>query len=665
MSAMPRDNRQGMRPPDGASAQAAGRPMGMAGPGPGRGPMGGPGGFGGFGMPVQKATDFKGTLRRLLGYLRPYRLQLIVVLVAAVLGTVFNIVGPKLLGQATTKLFEGLMAKYTHVPGAAIDFGYIGNILMVLTFLYVTSAVFTYLQQYVMAGVAQRTVYDMRRDVDEKLARLPLKFFDARTHGEILSRVTNDVDNISNTLQQSATQLITSLITIVGVIIMMLTINVWMTLIALVALPLSIGVAGLVASRSQKFFAGQQKALGELNGHVEEMYTGHKIVKVFGHEGDSVRQFNDINERLYTVGWKAQFITGIIFPLLNFVNNIGYVLVAVIGSIFVTQRVIAIGDVLAFIQYSRQFSMPITQTASIINVIQLAVASAERVFELLDEQEEVPDRADPKIVKFPRGEVRFEDVDFSYKPEEPLIEDMNIDVKPGQTIAIVGPTGAGKTTLVNLLMRFYEIGGGRITVDGVDIRDMKRGDLRDIFGMVLQDTWLFNGTIRDNIAYGRPGASMDEIVAAAQAAHADHFIRTLPEGYDTVLNEEASNISQGQKQLLAIARAVLADPAILILDEATSSVDTRTEVLIQKAMDALMHGRTSFVIAHRLSTIRDASLILVMNHGRIIEQGTHAQLLERGGFYAELYNSQFMGASIDELVPTLEAAHAEAAEVAS
>lgn len=653
MSALPRDDRNG------------GSPRRPEGRGPMGGHMGGGGPFGGMGMPVQKAKDFRGTVRRLVGYLRPYRLSLAVVLLTAILGTTFSIVGPKILGQATTKLFEGLIARYTGVPGAKIDFGYIANILLILAVLYIVSAAFTYLQQYIMAGVAQKTVYDMRRDVDDKLARLPLKFFDARTHGDILSRVTNDVDNISNTLQQSATQLITSLVTIVGVIVMMLTINGWLTLIALVTLPLSILVAGVVASQSQKFFAGQQKALGELNGHVEEMYTGHKIVKAFRHEDDSIHEFDTINERLYNVGWKAQFVSGVIFPMLNFVNNLGYVLVAVVGSIFVTQRMITIGDVQAFIQYSRQFSMPITQTASIINVIQLAVASAERVFELLDEPEETPDKADATLLRFPRGEVRIDHVDFSYKPDEPLINDMNIAVQPGQTIAIVGPTGAGKTTLVNLLMRFYELDGGKISVDSVDIRDMKRGNLRDIFGMVLQDTWLFNGTIRDNIAYGRPGASEEEIVEAARTAHADHFIRTLPDGYDTVLNEEASNISQGQKQLLAIARAVLADPAILILDEATSSVDTRTEVLVQKAMDALMAGRTSFVIAHRLSTIRDADLILVMNHGRIVEQGTHRELLAKGGFYADLYYSQFTGASVslDNLLPEPEMAGVE--EVAS
>lgn len=634
MSAQPRDFRPSGGP--GGPAQPGGQPP--AGP-----RMGGPMHMG-MGMPVQKAKDFKGTLKRLLGYLKPRKVQLIAVVLLAILSTVFSILGPKIMGTATTKLFEGLMAKFMGVPGAHIDFEYIAQILIFLAGLYAVSSVFSYLQQYVMAGVAQRTVYDMRRDVDTKLARLPLKYFDARTHGEILSRVTNDIDNIANTLQQSATQLITSVVTIIGVLIMMLTISIWMTLIALVVLPVSLFVAATVASRSQKFFVGQQKTIGELNGHVEEMYTGHKIVKVFGKEEDSVQKFNEINSRLYNVGWKAQFISGLIMPLLMFVSNLGYVMICIVGGILVTQRSIAIGDIQAFIQYSRQFTMPITQTANIANVLQLAVASAERVFEMLDEAEEIPDRADSTVIEFPKGNVRFDHVAFGYKPDVPLMEDMNIDVHQGQTVAIVGPTGAGKTTLVNLLMRFYEIDGGKITVDGVDIRDMKRGDLRSIFGMVLQDTWLFNGTIRDNIAYGREGATMDEIVAAAKAAHADHFIRTLPDGYGTVLNEEASNISQGQKQLLAIARAILADPAILILDEATSSVDTRTEVLIQKAMEALMKGRTSFVIAHRLSTIRDANLILVMNEGSVIEKGTHHELLAQGGFYADLYNSQFTGA---------------------
>ena len=479
---------------------------------------------------------------------------------------------------------------------------------------------------------------------------MPLKFFDERTHGEILSRVTNDFDNISTTLQQSLTQLITSIVTIIGVVVMMLSISPLLTLIVVLTLPLYVVVTMNIAKHSQKHFADQQKSLGELNGHVEEMYTGHKIVKAFGREDDSIATFNAINERLYTAGYQAQFISGIIMPLMRFVGNLGYVIICVVGGIFATQGTITIGDILAFIQYSRQFTMPIVQTANIANIIQSTVASAERVFELLDEVEELPDQADSKVIAFPKGDVKFENVDFSYKEGESLIKNVNIDVKQGNRIAIVGPTGAGKTTLVNLLMRFYEINSGKITVDGVDIRDIKRGALRSMFGMVLQDTWLFNGTIMENIAYGREGATEEEVIQATRAAHAHHFIKTLPDGYNTILNEEASNISQGQKQLLTIARAILADPAILILDEATSSVDSRTEVYIQRAMTELMNGRTSFVIAHRLSTIRDAELILVMNKGCIIEMGNHNELLAQKGFYADLYYSQFTGAKLDNVV---------------
>jgi len=606
----------------------------------GRGPMGG------MGMPVQKAKDFKGTLKRLLGYFMPQKYRLLAVLTAAVISTIFTIVGPKILGLATTKLFEGLLLRYRGVPGAGVDFTYIRNILLFLAGLYIISAVFNYVQQYIMAGVAQRTVYTLRQQVDVKITRLPLKFFDSRTHGEILSRAVNDMDNISNTLQQSLTQLITSVVTLVGVIVMMLLISPLLSLVVVITLPLSILVTTMIAKRSQKYFAGQQKALGVLNGHVEEMYTGHKIVKAFGHEGQSIAEFNTLNEKLYDSGWKAQFVSGMIMPLMNSIGNLGYVFVAVIGGIMVTQRAITIGDVQAFIQYARQFTMPITQLASITNIIQSTIASAERIFELLDEQEEIPEAADAKVIALPQGEVQFQHVQFGYKEDVPLMEDMNIDVKSGQTIAIVGPTGAGKTTLVNLLMRFYDVNGGKILVDGIDIKDFKRGNLRRMFGMVLQDTWLFNGTIRENIAYGRENATEEEIIQAAKAAQADHFIRTLPESYNTILNEEASNLSQGQKQLLTIARAVLADPAILILDEATSSVDTRTEILIQKAMSELMKGRTSFVIAHRLSTIRDAEMILVMNHGSIIEKGTHEALLAKGGFYADLYNSQFSGRTV-------------------
>lgn len=652
-----------------------------------KGPMGG---GPAMGRPVEKAKDFKGTMKRLITYLRPRRVSLIVVFIFAILSTVFSIVSPKVMGKATTKLFEGIMGKMalekllpqldtltklsknpaTATPdvansilavnkkiseimslnGGKIDFDYIAHIVFILIGLYAISAIFAYVQQYVMAGVAQKTVFNMRKDVDEKLSRLPLKYFDSHTHGEILSRVTNDIDTVSSTLQQSLTQLITSVVTIIGIIVMMLTISPILTLVTIVTLPLSIFVTTNIAKRSQKYFADQQNALGRLNGHVEEMYTGHKIVKAFGHEHKSIGEFNYINEELYNVGWKAQFISGIIMPLMNFINNIGYVLVCVVGGIFVTKGRINLGDIQAFIQYSRQFGQPIVQTANIVNILQSTVAAAERVFEVLDEVEEIQDADITQVIESPKGEVKFENVNFGYEKDAMLIENMNIDVKPGQTIAIVGPTGAGKTTIVNLLMRFYEIDEGKITIDGIDIRDLKRGDLRNIFGMVLQDTWLFNGTIRDNIGYGRLGATEDEIILAAKAAHADHFIRTLPEGYDTILNEEASNISQGQKQLLTIARAILLDPSVLILDEATSSVDTRTEIYIQKAMTKLMQGRTSFVIAHRLSTIRDADLILVMNNGSIIEKGSHEELLEENGFYADLYNSQFKGARIEEKV---------------
>jgi ATP-binding cassette subfamily B protein len=619
--------------------------------GGGFGPGGGPGGPG-MRMPAEKAKDFKGTLRRLTRYLRPRQVQLIIVFVMAIASTIFSIFSPKVMGRATTKLFEGAYGKLMGVPGAEIDFGYINDILILLAGLYLLSSLFSYIQQYVMAGVAQKVVYDMREQINSKLERLPLKYFDSRTHGEILSRATNDVDNISTTLQQSLTQLITSIVTIIGVIVMMLTISPWLTLITIVTLPLSFVVIMLITKRSQTYFIGQQKSLGQLNGHVEEMYTGHRIIKAFGREKNSLKDFNKINDDLYNSGWRSQFISGIIMPLMMFIGNLGYVLVCVVGGIFVTKKAIDVGDIQAFIQYSRQFTMPITQTANIANIIQSTIASAERVFELLDEEEEVPE-VGTSLAKRPadaeEGSVEFRHVKFGYKEDAILIEDMNIEVSPGQTIAIVGPTGAGKTTLINLLMRFYEISGGEIVIDGVNITNMKRSELRSKFGMVLQDTWLFNGTIRDNIAYGREGATEADVIRAAKAAHADHFIRTLPLGYNTILNEEASNISQGQKQLLTIARAILADPSILILDEATSSVDTRTEVQIQKAMNTLMNGRTSFVIAHRLSTIRDADLILVMNQGSVIEKGTHLELLEAGGFYADLYNSQFSGDDLPDV----------------
>jgi ATP-binding cassette subfamily B protein len=599
----------------------------------GRGPMGG------FGMPVQKAKDFKGTLRRLSGYLRPHQTGLTIVIGAGVISTLFSVIGPKLLGKATTKVFEGYLARAAGRGG--MDFAYVGSMLTWLAILYVVSATFLYVQQYLMSSIAQNTVYALRRDVEAKFSRLPLRFFDSRTHGEILSRAVNDLDNISSTLQQNLTQLISSVLSVVGIIIMMLTISWIMTLVVLVTLPLSVTIVATIAKRSRAFFVRQQKALGEMNGHVAEMYSGHTIVTAFGHEAKSVEKFRQLNENYYEGAWRAQFATGMIFPIMMFVGNISYVAVAVIGGYLVTIRSIALGDVQAFIQYSRQFSMPITQLSSMANTIQLTIASAERVFELLDEAEEPAEPLPAKSVSSPRGDVQIDHLSFSYKPDAPLIEDMSIEVEPGQMVAIVGHTGAGKTTLVNLLMRFYDVNAGAIRVDGVDIREMTRGGLRKIFGMVLQDTWLFSGTIRENIAYGRENATEDEIVRAAKAAHADHFIRTLPENYDTAINEEATNLSQGQKQLLTIARAFVADPAILILDEATSSVDTRTEVLIQKAMAELMHGRTTFVIAHRLSTIRNANLILMMEHGRIVEKGTHEALLAANGRYADLYRSQF------------------------
>ena len=756
-------------------------------PGAGR-----PGGFGhnrpgaSIGRPVEKAKNFRATLNRLLGYLRPQTVKLSLVFVFAVFATAFTVLAPRISGDAMNQLTDGFVAKrvvsqiteaqdeagpaiqkqldrmdaakaqaeaqakaaaaaalaqrgatqeqiaaaqqqaaaeadrafeaqaakslspeqleamrelvklprIADIAGAdekadaaqkfiflakklpasgggnqkmpdisdadlqkyigdiretngAVPFGAIGETLLFLLFVYLLSSLFSFLMQYVMSSVAQKTVYRLREDLNSKLSRLPLKYFDGHTNGEVLSRMTNDIDTISGTLQQSLTQLIQSVCQILGYIVMMLLYSPVLTLIVLCTLPLYIGVTMLIATHSQKYYKAQQEHLGALSGHTEEMFTGHKIVKAFGHEKDSVEAFEKMNDDLYRVGWKAQFMSGIMFPLMNFVSNIGYVLIAVIGGVFVTKNLLNIGDITAFIQYSRSFSMPIIQTANIANIIQSTIACAERVFEVLDEEEEVPDPADAVAIDRPRGDIRFDHVKFRYNENEPLMEDMNLDFRQGETVAIVGPTGAGKTTLVNLLMRFYEIDGGSILFDGIDTRRIARGRLRTMFGMVLQDTWLFNGTIEENIAYARENASHEQVVAAAKAAHADHFIRSLPEGYKTVLNEEASNISQGQKQLLTIARAILADPTVLILDEATSSVDTRTEVLIQRAMAVLMKGRTNFVIAHRLSTIRDAHLILVMNHGAIIESGDHRELMAKNGFYADLYNSQFTGANLD------------------
>lgn len=591
--------------------------------------------------PVDKPKDFKGTGLRLIGYIAQRKTQLIAVFFVSILSTVFMIFSPKILGLAITQLFNDMVEKMQGVPGAAINFIYIRNVLLVLTGLHVLSSLFRYLQQYIMAGVAQNTSRDIRKEIDDKLTKLPLSYYDSNTHGEILSRVTNDMDNISNTLQQSIAQLITSVVTMIGVVIMMLTISPMMTLITLVTLPIMLLVTRPIIKRSQIFFKDQQDYLGEINGHVEEMYAGHVVVKAFGQEEASIKEFEKINEELYGASWRALFVSGIMMPLMTFINNIGYVFICVVGGVFATRGVINIGDIQAFLQYSRQFTQPINQLANIANVFQSTIASAERVFEILDEKEELEELDGEMVIEDIKGSVEFVDVNFGYTKDQTLINDMNIKVEPGQMVAIVGPTGAGKTTLINLLMRFYDVDSGKILVDGIDINDLKRENLRDLFGMVLQDTWLFNGTIRDNIAYGKEDASEEDIINAAKSAYADHFIRTLPEGYDTVLNQESSNISQGQKQLLTIARAILKNSKLLILDEATSSVDTRTEQQIQKAMEELMKGRTSFVIAHRLSTIIDADIILVMVDGDIVEKGSHFELMENDGFYADLYNSQF------------------------
>ncbi len=624
----------------------------------------------GMGLPPAKARDFGGSLRRLLGGLRPEAQLVAAVILLAVISVTLAILGPRILGEATNLIFEGaisatlpagvtqdqviaglqaqgqdqlaaMLSSMHLVPGQGIDFDALRSLLVLLAGAYLLSSAFAWLQGYIMTGVTQRTVFRLRADVDAKLGRLPLRTYDGRPRGDLLSRVTNDIDNIGQSLQQTLTQLITSLLTIVGVLVIMLTIDPILAVISLLAVPVSMAVVVLIIGRSQRQFVAQWASTGALNGHVEEMHTGHAIVKAFGRQREAVQAFDAENERLYEASYRAQFISGIIQPAMTFISNLNYVAIAVIGGLRVASGQLSLGDVVAFIQYSRQFTFPIIQVASVVNVLQSAVASAERVFELLDETEEVPDTSAPRAIERVRGAVAFEDVSFRYDAERPLIEHLDLSVEAGQTVAIVGPTGAGKTTLVNLLMRFYELDGGQVCIDGVDTRDLTRDDLRRSFGMVLQDTWLFHGTIRENIAYGRLDANEEEIVAAAEAAHVDHFVRTLPDGYDTVIDDDATNVSAGEKQLLTIARAFLADPPILILDEATSSVDTRTEVLIQRAMGRLRHGRTAFVIAHRLSTIRDADTILVMDHGAIVEQGDHESLLARGGFYADLYQSQF------------------------
>ena len=607
-----------------------------------KGGMGGPmGRMGGGPRAVEKAKDFKGTMKKLGVYLKPYSLSIAIVILFAIGSAAFSIVGPKILGKATTKIFEGLVQKITGVPDASIDFGYIGNIAMILVALYLVSSLFGIIQSFIMSGVAQKVSYNLRKQISEKMDTLPLNYFDTRTNGEVLSRITNDVDTVNQTLNQSLSQIITSVVTLIGVLIMMFSISWIMTLATFIILPVSMVLISLVVKKSQKYFKSQQEYLGHLNGQVEEVYGGHNIMKAFNREEASTKDFDELNNTLYKSAWKSQFLSGMMMPIMSFVGNLGYVLVSILGGWLTIKSVITVGDIQAFIQYVRSFNQPISQMAQVANIMQSTAAAAERVFEFLDEEDEVKDpvnSVDPSEI---RGEVEFEDVHFGYNEDKIIINDFSVDVKPGQKVAIVGPTGAGKTTIVKLLMRFYDINSGSIKIDGHDIRDFKRADLRNLFGMVLQDTWLFNGTIMENLRYGRLDATDAEVKEAAKAAHVDHFVKTLPDGYNMVLNEDASNISQGQKQLLTIARAFLKDPKLLILDEATSSVDTRTELLIQKAMEKLMEGRTSFIIAHRLSTIRDADLILVMKDGDIVEQGNHEELLEKGGFYSSLYNSQF------------------------
>ena len=617
---------------------------------PAGGPMGGRGrGMMGHGGPMammrgEKPRDFKGTMKKLIEYLGSYKVSILIVMVFAIASTIFTILGPKQLGNATTTLFTGVMAQIAGT--GTIDFVSIGHVILLVLFLYLLSALFAYIQGWVMSGISMNITYRFRKDISEKINRMPLRYFDGTNHGEVLSRVTNDVDTVSQTLNQSLSQIVTSVTTVLGVLIMMFTISWQMTLVALVMVPVSFAIIALVVNQSQQFYKQQQDYLGHLNGHIEEMYGGHVVMKAFNGEAESVAQFDQINTTLFGSAWKSQFLSGLLFPVTNFVGNLGYVAICILGGYLAIKGSITIGDIQAFIQYVRSFTQPITQIANISNIFQQTAASAERVFQFLAEPEEEPDTTTPVHPGEGAGRVDFKDVHFGYSPDKIIINDFSFYAEPGQKIAIVGPTGAGKTTMVKLLMRFYDVNSGAILVDGHNIKEYTRGDLRCMFGMVLQDTWLYNGTIMENIRYGRSNATDQEVIAAAKAARVDHFVHTLPDGYNMVLNEETTNISQGQMQLMTIARVILADPRILILDEATSSVDTHTEVLIQKAMDELMKGRTSFVIAHRLSTIREADWILVMKNGDIVEQGKHEKLLAKKGFYAELYNSQFEGKEI-------------------
>ncbi len=602
-----------------------------------RGPRRGPMGHGRMGG--EKAKDFKGTMGKLIKYMSAFKIQMLFVVIFAIGGTVFNIIGPKILGKATTEIFNGLVSKVS--GGSGMDFEKIATILLTALALYVTSALCSLVQGFLMTGVSQKTTYRLRKEISQKINRMPMNYFDTRTHGEVLSRVTNDVDTLGQSLNQSATQIITSTTTIIGVLVMMLSISPLMTLVALLILPVSLGMISFVMKHSQKYFKGQQEYLGNVNGQVEEVYSGHNIVKAFNKEKDVIEEFEKTNDKLYDSAWKSQFFSGMMMPIMQFVGNLGYVGVVILGGILAAKKTIEVGDIQSFIQYVRNFTQPIQQLAQVANMLQSTAAASERVFEFLEEEEEDQTVPNPVSVEGLEGNVTFEHVHFGYNEDKIIINDFSVDVKEGQKIAIVGPTGAGKTTMIKLLMRFYDVNSGAILIDGHNVKDFNRSELRQMFGMVLQDTWLFHGSIKDNIKYGKLDATDEEVIEAAKAARVHRFVQTLPGGYDMELNEEASNVSQGQKQLLTIARAILADPKILILDEATSSVDTRTEIQIQKAMDTLMKGRTSFVIAHRLSTIRDADVILVMKDGDIVEQGNHEELLAKNGFYADLYNSQF------------------------